>query len=76
MQKLINVLTVASFIVSSSVVAGGAYVYLNKDAIIEDIKEKAMDEVTSILPSLLPIPQLPGADIKPEIPGASIFLGS
>ena len=74
MQKLINVLAVASFIVSSGVVAGGTYLYLNKDAIIEDIKEKAIKEATSMLPSLLPIPQLGGADNKPELPGASIFL--
>ena len=74
MQKLINVLAVASFVVSSGVVAGGTYVYLNKDAIIEDIKAEALKEATSMLPSLLPIPQLPGADNNPEIPGASIFL--
>ena len=60
MQKLINVLAITSFVVSSAVVAGGAYVYLNKDAIIEDIKEKALEEAASILPSLLPVPQLPG----------------
>ena len=33
MQKLINVLALASFAVSAAVVGGGAYVYLNKDAI-------------------------------------------
>ena len=60
MQKLINVLAITSFVVSSGVVASGAYVYLNKDAIIEDIKEKALEEAASILPSLLPVPQLPG----------------
>ena len=60
MQKLINVLAITSFVVSSAVVAGGGYVYLNKDAIIEDIKEKALEEAASILPSLLPVPQLPG----------------
>ena len=31
MQKVINVLALSSFIVSGAVVAGGAYVYLNKD---------------------------------------------
>ena len=60
MQKLINVLAVTSFLVSGAVVAGGSYVYVNRAAIIEDVKEKALEEVTSILPSLLPVPQIPG----------------
>ena len=40
MQKVINVLALASFAVSGSIVAGGAYVYLNKDAMIESAKER------------------------------------
>ena len=42
MQKIINVLAVASAAVSVAVVGTGAFVYVNKDAIIEDIKEKAL----------------------------------
>ena len=42
MQKVINVLAVASAVVSVAVVGTGAFVYVNKDAIIEDIKEKAL----------------------------------
>ena len=42
MQKIINVLAVASAVVSVAVVGTGAFVYINKDAIIEDIKEKAL----------------------------------
>ena len=42
MQKVINVLAIASAVVSVAVVGTGAYVYVNKDAIIEDIKEKAL----------------------------------
>ena len=42
MQKLINVLAVASAAVSIAVVGGGAYLYLNKDAIIDDIKKEAL----------------------------------
>ena len=40
MQKVINVLALASFAVSGAIVAGGAYVYLNKDAMIESAKER------------------------------------
>ena len=42
MQKLINVLALASFAVSGAVVGAGAYVYVNKDAIIESVTEKAL----------------------------------
>jgi len=41
-QRVINVLAVASAVVSVAVVGTGAFVYVNKDAIIEDIKEKAL----------------------------------
>ena len=45
MQKIINVLALASSVVSLAVVGTGAYVYVQRDAIIEDIKEKAMESV-------------------------------
>ena len=45
MQKIVNVLAIASSVVSLAVVGGGVYLYTQKDAIIEDIKEKAMESV-------------------------------
>ena len=42
MQKIINVLALASTVVSVAVVGIGAYVYVNKDAIIESVTEKAL----------------------------------
>jgi hypothetical protein len=65
MQKVINVLSLASFVVSAAVVGGGVYVYLNKDAMIEDVKEKvtkaAMGAITDALPGMLDaaMPELP-----------------
>ena len=41
-QKIINVLALASTVVSVTVVGVSGYVYLNREAIIEDIKEKAL----------------------------------
>ena len=38
MQKIINVLAIASSVVSLTVVGGGVYLYTQKDAIIENIK--------------------------------------
>ena len=66
MQKLINVLALASFAVSAAVVGGGAYVYLNKDAMIESVKEKvtaaATEAITGALPGMMDaaMPELPG----------------
>ena len=45
MQKLINVLAVASAAVSVAVVGSGLYVYVNRGAIIDGIKSQAMDAV-------------------------------
>ena len=42
MQKIINVLAIASAAVSVAVVGTGAYVYVNKDSIIESVTEKAL----------------------------------
>jgi hypothetical protein len=49
MQKVINILAVTSFIISTGVVGTGAYVYLNKDQIKENIKEQVMEGVKDSL---------------------------
>ena len=48
-QKIINVLAVASAAVSVAVVGLGGYVYLNREAIIEDVKEKALGSLDGSL---------------------------
>lgn len=53
MQKIINVLALASFAVSASVVGAGSYVYLNRDALIEKAKERAAELIGSQLGSAL-----------------------
>ena len=45
MQKLINVLALASFAVSGAVVGSGVYVYLNRASIIDGVKSKVMESV-------------------------------
>ena len=45
MQKFVNVLVVASSVVSLAVVGIGGYVYVNKDAIIKDATDKALESV-------------------------------
>ena len=46
MQKLINVLAVASAAVSVAVVGSGLYVYVNRDSIIDGIKSQAIEAIT------------------------------
>ena len=46
MQKLINVLAVLSFIGTAGIAGGGTYVYLNREAIIENAKEKVANAAT------------------------------
>ena len=46
MQKIINVLSIASFVISGSIAGAGVYVYANKDALIEGAKEKIQKELT------------------------------
>ena len=71
MQKVINVLAVLSFLGTATIVGGGAYVYLNREAIIEDAKEKvtaaATEAITKALPGMVDglLPEMPEV---PELP--------
>mgnify|MGYP000653350273 CR=1 FL=1 len=42
MQKLVNVIAVVSGVVSLTVVGTAGYVYVNKDAIIQSVTDKAL----------------------------------
>ena len=48
LQKIVNGIAIASGVVSLTVVGLGGYVFIRKDAIIENIKSKVME---SVLPS-------------------------
>jgi len=67
MQKVINVLALLSFAGTASIVGGGAYVYLNKDSIIENVKNQvaaaAGEAITGAIPGMIDgaMPELPGA---------------
>jgi hypothetical protein len=80
MQKLVNVVALLSGLVSLGVVGGGAYLFLNKDAMIEDVRVKATEEITKAVTEELPgmvesaMPKMPSAtgnviESKPAIPG-------
>ena len=65
MQKVINVLAVLSFLGTASIIGGGVYVYLQKDALIESAREKvskaAAEAIAGALPGMLDaaVPELP-----------------
>ncbi len=82
MQKLVNVLALLSFVGTASIVGAGAYVYIQKDALIERAKEAATEAATEAVVGALPglmeglmpeVPELPGATggVVPEVPGAT-----
>tara|TARA_B100001059_G_scaffold169033_1_gene168857 strand:- start:345 stop:608 length:264 start_codon:yes stop_codon:yes gene_type:complete len=67
MQKIINVLAILSFAGTTSIIGGGAVVYLNKDSIIENAKNQiaaaASEAITGALPGMMDasMPELPNS---------------
>ena len=67
MQKLVNVVALLSGLVSLGIVGSGAYLFLNKDAMIEDVRTKVTEEVTKTVTEALPgmvksaMPTMPSA---------------
>ena len=80
MQKLINVLAVSSFALSAAIVGRGFYVYLTKDALIENAKAKvtkaATEAITNALPGMLDaaMPELPNTT-GGAVPGGASMPG-
>ena len=84
LQKIINGIAIASGVVSLTVVGLGGYVFIRKDAIIENVKSKVME---SVLPGGiggalggglgLPSPSspIPASPASPEVPSVPIPLG-
>ena len=65
MQKIINGIAILSGVISLTVVGSGVVIYLQKDAIIENVKGKVMDAV---------MPDMGGAitDAIPKTTGPAI----
>ena len=61
MQKIINVLAVASAAVSVAVVGSGLYVYVNRASILDGVKSQVMEAVTGALPGMVDtaLPEIP-----------------
>ena len=70
LQKIVNGIAIASGVVSLTVIGLGGYVFIRKDAIIDNVKGKVMEAVTDKLGGLgdlggglgLPSPSTPSPD--------------
>ena len=67
MQKVFNLMAAFSFLVSGASVAGAWYLYKNADVMIEQAREKAVEEIAEAIPGIIEglMPDMP------EIPGAT-----
>ena len=81
MQKIVNVLAVASFALSSAIAASGVYVYVNRDSIIDGIKSQVMGGIGgaalggSALTGDVGLPMATQPDAAPSAPIPSGGLG-
>lgn len=68
MKILFNVLSLASFIMSASILGGGIYVYLNRVALMDMAKEKATGMIKEMV-----LDSVSGAveDSIPELPSVT-----
>ena len=48
-QKIVNVIAIASGVVSTAVIASGVLVYVDRDSIVDSIKSQAIEAVTGSL---------------------------
>ena len=75
MQKLINFLALTSFAVSGCVVGAGAWVYVNRYKIVNDVKNIAADEIMDMVPSMmsgaLQPPSLPAPGAPSAVGGST-----
>ena len=66
-QKVVNLVAIASGVVSLTVVGSGVYVYLQRDQLIDNIKSQVLKSVTGSLPSLVDtkLPSMTGPALAP-----------
>ena len=75
MQKLINVLALSSFIVSAAVVSGGTWLYLNKDVMVEEARQKIATAATEAIAGALPALIDAAMPDIPEVTGPAVPFG-
>ena len=75
MQTIFRAISLASFVMSASIIGGGAYVYFQREAILENVKAQvtahATEAITEALPGLIDgaLPALPQTGVADgEVP--------
>ena len=63
MQKIVNVISIFSGIVSLSIVGVTGYVFLNRESIVEGVKEEVIKSATEAVSGALP------GIVKSAVPG-------
>ena len=72
MQKIVNIIAIASGFVSIAVVGSGLYVYLQRDQLIDNVKSQVLNSVTGSMGGLA------GDAVKgamPKTTGPAVGLG-
>ena len=61
MQKIVNVVAIASGVVSLAVIGCGLFIYVNRDKLVNNVKSQVMEAVSGSLPGLVgsQMPKLP-----------------
>ena len=52
MQKIVNIIALASGVVSIAIIGSGIFVFVNRDSIIDSVKQQAIEAVTGGLGGL------------------------
>jgi len=72
MQKLINGVALLSGLVSLAVLGGGAYLYVQKDTLIEGAREKVTVAITEAITESLPSMVDSAMPSVPEVTGPAV----
>ena len=77
MQKIVNIVAIASGVISLTVVGSGLYVYLQRDQLIDSVKSQVLKSVTGSLPGVVDtkIPSVTGGVVPGVSAGKAAGLG-
>tara|TARA_Y100001963_G_C6736432_1_gene426661 strand:- start:1192 stop:1416 length:225 start_codon:yes stop_codon:yes gene_type:complete len=70
MQKIVNIVALASGAVSLAVVGSGLFIYVNRDKLVDNVKSQVLKSVGGSLPSLVDskLPKMTGPAMAPMAP--------
>ena len=74
MQKVVNIIAIASGVVSIAVVGSCLFIYVNRDKLVDNVKSQVMQAVSGSLPGLVDT-KLPSAT-GGVLPGAAAGKGA